>query len=533
MPGPKRHSARSIVGRQKRAAERLRREVMGADGSLSHPYFRSFHRQLRGYRQALGDADLVAAAALADIVYVGDFHADPRQQRFAAELLGGMSRRVPRLALGVEFVYTRQQRWLDARQAGTLSDREFLRRIHYREEWGYPWEGYRALLDRARELELPVHALDAPPRGGFDGLGRRDEHAARRIVSILEHGPETRLLVLFGESHLARGHLPRRTKRSLKRAGLERREIVIFQDPDPIYWQRVAEGAPLKATLRVDDSTYAVLRAGPLEKYETYRQVLERWRGDQPPGEESDLTPAVHHVIDVLLGWIGIRAPRRRVRHRAGWSEDLVDAFPEVYGGIDATELLGPILAEHDRSAQEIREARGRLRRRGALYDSRSNTLFLRRYLPGAAAGEASRFLRAALTGRLFIASEDFAGDPAASAYGAAYTEALAYLGSRLVDPTGAYGKIPEAPSGGWIEAHREFERSRRVRPPRELLSALRRSRPLRRRLARDLGSRLGRALFTAVRQGRLDQRRLRRLFTRPLEQETAARQVIRLLRTT
>ena len=34
---------------------------MGADGSLSHPYFRSFHRQLRGYLRAQRSADLVVA----------------------------------------------------------------------------------------------------------------------------------------------------------------------------------------------------------------------------------------------------------------------------------------------------------------------------------------------------------------------------------------------------------------------------------------------------------------------------------------
>ena len=33
-----------------------------------------------------------------------------------------------------------------------LVDEAFLRRIHYREEWGYPWAAYAELLDRARFL---------------------------------------------------------------------------------------------------------------------------------------------------------------------------------------------------------------------------------------------------------------------------------------------------------------------------------------------------------------------------------------------
>ncbi|NIR59696.1 MAG: ChaN family lipoprotein, partial [Gammaproteobacteria bacterium] len=86
-----------------------------------------------------------------------------------------------RLSLGIEFVYTRQQDLLDRRQAGELDDDTLLRRLHYREEWGYPWDGYRDLLDTARRLGVRVLALDVGPRQGFDGLRRRDEHAARRI----------------------------------------------------------------------------------------------------------------------------------------------------------------------------------------------------------------------------------------------------------------------------------------------------------------------------------------------------------------
>ena len=69
-------------------------------------------------------------------------------------------------------------------------------------------------------------------------------------------------------------------------------------------------------------------------------------------------TPAVHHLIGVLAGSIGIRPERRRVRHRAGWSEELVDAYPEVYGGAEASELIESILVEHGRSPEEVAGAR-------------------------------------------------------------------------------------------------------------------------------------------------------------------------------
>jgi uncharacterized iron-regulated protein len=535
---PARGPAAELVDRQRNAAERLKREVAEVDGSLRHPYFRDYDRQLRAYRRHVERAELIDRCAAADVTYVGDYHAVARYQRFAAELLRELVPRVERLALGVEFVYTRQQRFLDRRQAGLSSDEALLRRIHYREEWGYPWEGLRELLDVARSAGVPVYALDAPPRGGFDGLIRRDRHAAAQIVSILNEDPGRRLLVLFGETHISRSHLPRKVQTRMRRRGREPRQVAIFQNPDRIWWQLVSGDRPLDATVEVDDDVYAVFHTSPLQKYEAYRQVLDRWRDDVPPDEEVDLSPAVHHLIGVLLGWLDIDPRRYRLHHRAGWDEPLEDAFPEVYSGPEATELLAPILEEYGRTPEEIVEARGRLERRRALYEPRSNTLFIEGYHPGCAAGEAARFLRTALTRRLFITPDDFRDRPEAATYGAAYDEALAHLGSRLVDPVGEYaGRGEPTPDASpveidtWLAAHREFEASSRYRMPVDLRRVLRESRPVRRAIARDLGGRLGRALFERVRRGALGGQRLRRLFSRPLRPEGAPRFVLRLVR--
>jgi hypothetical protein len=544
-------SSGTVLARQKAAAEKLRREVLGADGSLTHPYFRDIRRQQRSYERTATQEELFEACSRARVVYVGDFHALPACQRFTARLLEEIARRHPRVSLGIEFIYTRQQRQLDTMQAGLIDAPTFLRRVHYREEWGYPWEGFGELLDRARRIGCRVHALDVPPRGGFDGLARRDEHAARRIASVVEADPEGALVVLYGESHVSRGHIPRRVRKALDRQGIESREVTIFQDPDAVYWKLLSEHGRLPPAVKLADRVYAVFHGSPLAKYEAYRQVLARWRGDVPPDEEVDLTPAVHHLVSVLLGWLRIRPERYRLRHRAGWSEDLADAFPEVYSGPEASQLLLPILEEHGRTAEEIEEAESRLTRRGALYDSRSNALFLSQYLPGRAAFEGARFVRAALSGRLFDPPGESWEDAAARAYGSAYDEALAVLGSRLVDPTGDFrGPVDSSEAGGgaavggsrhgaetteaqdeWLAAHRAFEDSRRTRPPETLLEPLRRSRPFRRALSCDLGSRLGETLFERVRAGELDARELRNHFKRSLTPRNSRRVVLQLLR--
>lgn len=529
--------ASALLARQRSAVRRLKRDLFGSDGSLQHPYFRDLRREISAPFRRVSPHRLADACRAADVVYVGDFHADPGCQRVAADLLESVASK-RRVVLGVEFVYTRQQETLDRRQEGSIDDRTFLRRIHYREEWGYPWDGYRDLLDRARKLGIPVIALDRPPRGGFDGLRRRDAHAARAIAGLLVQQPRTAVLVLFGESHLARQHVPREVERQLSRAKVRRRAITVFQDPEPVYWSALSRSQAVPRAVRFAGGAFAVLHTPPLARYESYRQVLERWRGETPPDEDVDLTPAVHHLIDTLVGWMAIRPDRAHVRHRAGWVDDLRDAYPEVYSGPEARQLLGPLLAEHGRTAAEIRDARRMLVARDALYDARSNTVFLVRYLPGPAAGEAARFLRVALSGRLHRDAEIVAADAAERTYGAAYNEALAYLGARLVDPASDLVSGPgEAPAGeqrirrAWIEAHRIFEAGSASDPPEALLARLRGSGELRKTLARDLGRRLGRILYERVVHGRITPRGLRALFTRDLDPPRARREVIRLLR--
>lgn len=535
-------SGRRLVARQRAASERLRRELAAADGTLRHPYFRDLRRDTARPATPTSLAQVLAACEGADVVYLGDFHAVRASQEFAARLLTFLSARPRPTVLGVEFVYTRQQRLLDLRQRRDLDDDEFLRRIHYREEWGWPWEGYRELLDAARAGGIPVVALDRAPRGGVDRIAPRDEHAARRITSALVERPGCRVVVFFGESHLSRRHLPRRVAERAGRLGIAPREVRIHQDPDATYWALLSAGEPVPEAVRYDHGAFAVFHVSPLTKYEAYRQSLDRWKGDVPPDEEVDLTPAVHHLIDVLRGWLGVRRSAR-LRHRAGWEEDLADAYPDVYGGAEAFCLVEPILREHGRSPEEIAEARQRLEARGVHYESRSNTIFIARYAPGRAAAEAALFLRAALTGRLFQPAEPSEADPADRAYGAAYNEALAYLGARLVDPGSDVvardaRRVLAASDGdeagqrlAWLEAHRRFEGSGAAVPPRSLLVPLRASRSLRRALARDLGHRLGRAWFEAVRAGALATPALRRLFTTPLDPPRARRVVVRWLR--
>jgi uncharacterized iron-regulated protein len=206
---------------------------------------------------------------------VADYHALPASQLYAASLVEQLSvvRQRP-LILALEAVYARDQRVLDAWRNGLLDERELRSRIRFDLDWGFRWNPYFRLLTAARQHGVHLCGLDSAPRGDLRRIALRDELAAERIAAIVRERPDSRLVVLFGESHLAPQHLPAVVKRKLPEA----RVLTLLQNVDSLYWQAEEEaGARVKA-VRVSDDVFCVFSATPLEKYESYRQCLERWR---------------------------------------------------------------------------------------------------------------------------------------------------------------------------------------------------------------------------------------------------------------
>src|SRR5712691_11144534 len=199
----------SVVGRQRRAVERLKSALFGTDPYVRRRYIRDFHREFRSFRSPISRDQILEACERADIIFVGDYHALPSCQNFAAELLRNLAGRTKPLVLFMEMVFARHQRALDQFLAGEIDENQLRERIHYDRDWGYPWEGYARLLNAAKECGVEIIAADAPPRSGLRMIRRRDRHAGSKVRERLGAEPEARALVFFGESHMASGHLPR------------------------------------------------------------------------------------------------------------------------------------------------------------------------------------------------------------------------------------------------------------------------------------------------------------------------------------
>lgn len=535
------------ISLSRRAVTRLRREISRVDGTARSTYVRKFDREFRALDSVSSFDDLVIACYKADIVYIGDFHALPASQDFAARLLDETARRSKRTILAVEMVYGRHQHVLDQWMAGKISEGEFLKRIRYEQEWSYDWSAFRRVFEVARKHGLDVIGIDSAPRAGIKNIRNRDRHMASRIAGIFREQPEAKVVVLVGESHLATGHLPTAARDALARMNVERRAVRVLQNLEEPYWQLVRSGHQHADTVQVARNVFCHFSASPLEKYEAYRQTIERWNQERPDDEEIDLTPSIYNMVDTILKFLGISKYRRSVSREGAGSISLVDAYPEVYSAVESGAFTR-LLRKQKVARADIAEIAQHMRRNGSCYIPSVNAVYIGTFSLVHGGEEAAHFVNHALRGDLFRRPATLPTQ-ADVFYNAVITEALGFFGSKLIDPsrnhffeTSFYKyyrkprEVVEKETGygyeefcaiiDFILLHKKFERAYSTfsEVPPALLAGIRtRSRRLFSTLTHELGYFLGQQIYDGVHAGVLDRASVARMFARRLQEKGEA----------
>src|SRR2546425_7622611 len=122
MPSPQ---IREEIALQKATVARLKKEIVGVDRNARKRYIRDFHEEFSRLEGLSTFDDLVIACYQADLVFIGDYHALPASQEFAAHLLGEVAARSRQVVLCLEMVYTRNQKILDSYMAAEIGEAEF------------------------------------------------------------------------------------------------------------------------------------------------------------------------------------------------------------------------------------------------------------------------------------------------------------------------------------------------------------------------------------------------------------------------
>ena len=463
----------------------VEREIRAADPGSQRKYLRDFSQAFRSYESVLPAEELKALTFSSDIILVGDYHALPACQRFAATLLEQRTQPADRpVVLGLETIFSRDQPILDEWWRREIDEAELRRRIRFDFDWGYDWAPFYELLVTAREHAEAIYGLDCMPREDLRKIGARDRHAAHKIEEMRKKHPRAVIMVLFGESHLAPGHLPRLLRQQMP----EQKILTVLQNVDALYWRAAGEQQEHVPAVRVSEDTVCVFNSTPLEKYENYRLYLSRWQRSEDEG--PDLTPTIYNLIHSLLRFMGINLYSS---HNSTQPKFLVDLLPEVFSSLPESQLRR-LLAREAASEEEQKILLNKIDERGSVYLPRVNAFYVGEFQMGYAAEEAARFLHNACRG---LASHAIPEPPSTDNFHIQAVEhALGYFGSCVLYPA-RHGV--DSALGDFAELGET---------------------------AQKLGYALGRGLYETYLSGGLSRSRLRHLFLAHLEQPGRAQEL-------
>lgn len=111
-------------------------------------------------QSSISEADFHTRLMEASYILVGESHDSEVDHEYQDQIYAALTERGAKAALGMEMFQRPFQPILDRFVAGDLSEDAFLAQSEYHERWGFPPAFYSPLWMRAKELGLPVVALN-------------------------------------------------------------------------------------------------------------------------------------------------------------------------------------------------------------------------------------------------------------------------------------------------------------------------------------------------------------------------------------
>jgi hypothetical protein len=315
----------------------------------------------------------------------------------------------------------------------------------------------------------------------------------------------------------------------------------VLQNVDALYFRAAGELRHRIEALQVDSRTVAVFNSTPVEKWQSYRYWLSRWRNES--NTRSDFSPALYDLIEALLAFLQIG----RYPDEDSESRYFVDSYPEV-ANVRSLEQARVLLTRKTISKSVRERALEEVIEHGMCYVAELNLAVIRHFRMQSAARVVATFVHHACReferSNVVVSIEQAREDVL---YGQALEHALTHFGARVLYPShpvseeedlfafydqprdeveattllsyADYMRILDC-----VAVHRDYElhSSSYVAKPRALQEFLSGPASSHWLLAQHLGALLGGDLYRAYLTGRLNRREARSLFFRRLSRGSA-----------
>lgn len=216
---------------------------------------------------------LIRATHGAQLILMGDFHALYQSQKGHLRVLRLLPRRRPKI-LFVEFIAAKNQAILDAYLRQEITDAQFLKAVKWKESWGFSWRSYKPILVWARKRKVQVIALDKALKvHGDQSLQERDSFASELILKHMDKCPNYLGIVIVGDYHISRNHLPKQIE---ARQGRSSQILRIFQNSENIYFELANQGREYEVdVIQFAERDFCLISVAPWVKWHSLLMHLE------------------------------------------------------------------------------------------------------------------------------------------------------------------------------------------------------------------------------------------------------------------
>ncbi|GAB4011098.1 MAG: hypothetical protein Fur0010_04860 [Bdellovibrio sp.] len=197
------------------------------------------------------------------VLFVGDFHTFDQNSKNFIRLIRWLKKEKQKFSIAIEFIDAVNQSSIDAFLNSYISEMEFLEQIDYKESWKFPWIHYRPIFDFCKQNKIKIIALNS-----VGSLKKRDCFAAKLLSQNLEKFPNEKLLVLFGELHLAEDKLPAQLRKAYRKSSLKM--VSLHQNLEEIYWRLPQDKVQNASTFwKIGKNEFVLQNSPPWIKYES------------------------------------------------------------------------------------------------------------------------------------------------------------------------------------------------------------------------------------------------------------------------
>lgn len=394
---------------------RRNRELIDGSILIKEPgfdaYETAYHHAVRNYRNLSTQSEMLRKVLKSKIVYVGDYHTCNQSQRSFLRILKAVVKKDMDFMVGLELLHKRHQSILDKYLEGRIGEKTFLRRIKLQEHWIFDlWDNFKPLFDFCKYHRIPMFAIEAAPLGA--NLIKRDKATASLIRKIVRDNPDKRFFVFIGDLHIAPPHLPSAVKRALNNADGEIKDLILYENSEPIYWKLAKEGMEDKVeVVRVDDRSFCRMHTPPVVCQRSYLNWLEHEEG------EIDYADAKHDFLELVDRMCEF------LRINLGAERDSVDVY--TCGDLS---LLKRLRSSKLFSKAELSAIKSQILASESYYIAKARIVYLANLSVNHAAEEASHFIKHVKSGA------EQPRELIDAFYANILHEALGFFGSKLIN---------------------------------------------------------------------------------------------------